>query len=63
MKIFWVEDFLSGKVLENTYYSTHAEAAARRNELGYGIIKSWKTIDNMSYYEESAGRKIRVFHD
>lgn len=39
IEMFWVEDFLSGKVLENKYYSTREEAAARRNELGYGIVK------------------------
>ena len=44
-EIFWVEDFMSGNVLENKYYSTRAEAAARRNELGYGIVKSLKLQD------------------
>ena len=39
-EIFWVEDYLSGNVLENKYYSTRAEAATRRNELGYGLVKS-----------------------
>jgi len=43
MKIFWVEDFLSREVIENKYYSTREEAAARRNELGYGLVKEWKS--------------------
>ena len=38
-RIWWVEDFLSGKVLENKYYSTREEAVTRRNELGYGLVK------------------------
>ena len=41
--IFWVEDFMSGKVLDNKHYLTRQEAAARRNELGYGIVK-WHEI-------------------
>ena len=43
MKVFWVEDFLSGEVIDNKYYSIREEAAARRNELGYGIVKEFKS--------------------
>ena len=63
IEIFWVEDYLSGETLEGMYYSTREEATARRNELGYGIVKSWKRRDDMSFYEEAAGRKIVVFTD
>lgn len=62
-RIFWVEDFMSGEVMENKYYSTREEATTRRNELGYGLVKSWKRRDDKSFYEESAGRKIVVFTD
>ena len=44
-RIWWVEDFLSGQVIENKYYSEKAEAVARRNELGYGMVKSWEVKD------------------
>jgi len=44
-EIFWVEDFLSGNVLENKYYSTRAEATIRRNEIGYGLVKSFELQD------------------
>lgn len=63
-KIWWIEDYLSGKAIDNRYYSTKEEAIARRDELGYGHVKSWEVIkeDGTQYYEESAcGRKIRVF--
>ncbi len=43
MEIFWVQDFLSGEVIDHKYYSTREEAAARRNEMGYGIVK-WREI-------------------
>ena len=42
MEIWWVEDFLSGKVLENKHYSKKAEAVEARNRLGYGLVKSHK---------------------
>jgi hypothetical protein len=45
IELFWVEDFLSGEVLEHHYYSTREEATTRRNELGYGIVKSFKFQD------------------
>lgn len=44
-EIWWVEDFLSGEVLENRYYSEKQEAVDRRNELGYGIVKSFELQD------------------
>jgi hypothetical protein len=42
IEIWWVEDFLSGKVLENRHYSTKEEAVEARNRLGYGLVKSRK---------------------
>ena len=39
VEVWWVEDFLSGKVLENKYYSSKEEAVTRRNELGYGLVR------------------------
>lgn len=38
-RIWWVEDFLSGAVLDNQHYITHKEAVDKRNELGFGIVK------------------------
>lgn len=42
IEIWWVEDYLSGKVLENKHYSDKAEAVKARNRLGYGLVKSYK---------------------
>jgi hypothetical protein len=42
--IWWIEDFLSGKVIDNRYYSTREEAEARREVIGYGLIKSLKVF-------------------
>ncbi len=39
-EIYWVEDGMSKGVLDNRYYSTKEEAVARRNEIGYGLVKS-----------------------
>ncbi len=39
-EIFWVEDLMNGNTLDNRYYSTKAEAVTRRNEIGYGVVKS-----------------------
>ena len=39
IEIWFVQDFLSGEVIDNKYYSIRGEAVARRNELGYGIVK------------------------
>ena len=44
-EIFWIEDFLSGEVIENKYYSTRKEAATRRNEMGYGLVKAFDLQD------------------
>ena len=38
-RIWWVEDFLSGQVLENRHYFSQDEAVAARDRLGYGIVK------------------------
>ena len=48
-EIFWIEDFMSGKVMEHQYYQTRAKAAARRNELGYGIVKSFEFQDGGTF--------------
>jgi hypothetical protein len=45
IEIWYVEDYMSGQVMENKYYSTHAEATTRRNELGYGLVKSLELQD------------------
>lgn len=39
-EIFWVEDLMSGEVMEHRYYQTREAAATRRNEMGYGFVKS-----------------------
>lgn len=44
-EIWYVEDFLSGQVLENKYFSTQREAAEFRNRLGYGIVLSHQFAD------------------
>lgn len=44
-EIWWVEDFLSGQVLENKHYFTKEEAVAARERLGYGIVKSFELQD------------------
>jgi hypothetical protein len=44
-ELWFVEDFMSGNVLENKYYSTKAEAVAARERLCYGIIKSYRFQD------------------
>lgn len=44
-KIWWVEDFLSGQVLENKHYATHEEALAARERLGFGLVKSHEIQD------------------
>lgn len=54
---------MSGEALEDIYYSYRDEAAARRKELGYGIVTSWEPLEGNQFYEESAGGKIRVFPD
>ena len=60
-KIWWVEDYLSGEVIDNKHYSDKAEAVTERNRLGYGIVKSWEPRPEGGAYEESAGRKLVVF--
>ncbi len=44
-EIFWVEDYMSGEVMEHRYYSTREEAATQRNELGYGLVRSFELQD------------------
>lgn len=63
IRIWWVEDFLSGQVLENKYYSEKQEAVDRRNELGYGMVKCWETHPDGKLYEIRGGTKTRIFPD
>ncbi len=42
IEIWFVEDYLSGKVLEDKHYSEKAEAVDARNRLGYGLVKSYQ---------------------
>lgn len=44
-KIWWVEDYLSGAVIDNRHYATKEEAVERRGELGYGVVKSFEMQD------------------
>ncbi len=39
IEIWFVQDYLSGKVLENKHYSEKVEAVNARNRLGYGLVK------------------------
>ncbi len=48
-EIFWVEDYMSGEVMEHRYYPTREEAATRRNELGYGLVKSFELQDGGTF--------------
>ena len=61
--IWYVEDYLNNECIDERYYSVRQEALDRRNELGYGIVKSHQTINDKSHDEETAGRTIRVFYD
>jgi hypothetical protein len=38
MIIYWIEDYLSGEVIEQKFYSEKSEAVDRRNALGYGFV-------------------------
>lgn len=51
-RMYWVEDFLSGAVLDNRHYQTREAAAARRNELGYGVVKWFDFQDGGSFTVE-----------
>jgi len=57
-EIFWVEDFLSGEVIDNKYYSTREEAVARRNDLWYGIVKSHKLQDGGIFQPDTKGKRM-----
>ncbi len=57
-EIFWIEDYLSGIVLENKYYSTHAEAATRRNELGYGLVRSLELQNGGAFQPGTKGKRM-----
>jgi len=63
-EIFWVEDFLSGEVIDDKYYSTREEAAARRNEMWYGIVKSFELQDGeMIPKRDGKRRAIEILRD
>lgn len=48
-EIFWVEDFMSGEVMDHRYYQTREEAVARSNEMGYGLVKSFELQDGGTF--------------
>ena len=48
-EIFWIEDYMSGEIMEHRYYQTREEAATRRNELGYGLVKSFELQDGGTF--------------
>jgi hypothetical protein len=43
MIIYWIEDYLSGEVIEQKFYSEKSEAVDRRNALGYGFVRELDT--------------------
>ena len=59
-EIFWVEDFLSGNVLENKYYSTRAEAVTRRDERGCGFVRSLE-LQNGGVIPKGDGSELVAF--
>jgi len=45
IRVWFVEDALSGTVLESKYFSTRKEAVDFRGRLGYGRIRSYEFSD------------------
>jgi len=45
IEIWFIEDYLSGGVISNIYFSTKEEAVDLRNRLGYGIVKKIQTTE------------------
>lgn len=63
MEIFWVEDFLSGEVIDNKYYSTREEASICRNAMGYGLVKEWKSqkaTGRLAAFHASPGETVKI---
>ena len=54
-ELFWIEDLMSGEVMEHRYYKTRAEATARRNEMGYGAVKSFEFQDGGTFEPRCGG--------
>ncbi len=48
-ELWFIEDPMSGEVMEHRYYQTHAEATTRHNEMGYGIVKSFEFQDGGTF--------------
>ena len=59
-EIWWVEDFLSGNVLENKHYSEKAEAVKARNRLGYGLVKCHR-LQNGGVIPQQDGNDLVAF--
>ena len=57
IEIWFVEDYLSGKVLENKHYSIKLEAVDARDRLGYGLVKSYR-IQNGGVIPKSKPRLL-----
>lgn len=62
-KIWFVEDYLSGEVIDSRFYSEHQEAVDRRNELGYGVVKSYSFGSKGQIYIDHGSSRVRVFPD
>lgn len=70
IEIWFVEDYLSGKVLENKHYSNKAEAVKARDRLGYGLVKSHQLADggvvprrdgsDLVAFRATAGEKVDI---
>lgn len=45
IRMYWVEDFMSGAVIDNRHYTEKQLAVDRRNEIGYGIVKRFDFQD------------------
>ena len=45
IEIWYIEDFLSGQVIDNLYFSTKRAAVNFRNRLGYGIVLGYQFQD------------------
>jgi len=48
--MWFVEDFLSGKVLGDRYFSDKIFAVAYRNQLGYGFVRQLKQTDRSKHH-------------
>ena len=60
IEIWFVQDYLSGNVLENKHYSEKAEAVEARNRLGYGLVKSHR-LQNGGVIPQRDGNDLVAF--